>query len=149
MLVAGLGFGRQVLKWWAVEAVPTGGAAVTPLGDGLGDPMKLHTIQFGDSSWTLRRQSIVGDKQHAIEQLRAACREVLKTTFRKPPTAAVLGKRARGRREMARISFLALLSESTPVDEERGEVAGIRVHTRHSQWPSACVDATWQRPASR
>jgi hypothetical protein len=121
VLLAGWGFGRQVLKWWAVEAVPTGGVAVTPLGDGLGDPMKLHTIQFGDSSWTLRRQSIVGDKQHAIEQLRAACRDALKTSVPKNPhggRSLENGKETKGNGED---KFLALLSKSTPVDEDAGK----------------------------
>ena len=45
--------------------------------DALGDPSQPHLIQFGDGGWSMRRQTIQGDKQRAIERLRAACREAL------------------------------------------------------------------------
>jgi len=116
VLVAGLGFGRQVLKWWAADATPPGTAAVGLATDGLGDPSQLHTLQFGDNSWSLQRRSISGEKDKAIEQLRAACREVLQTVS--PPAKAGEGPRATaaGERE-----FLAFLSNSTPIEEKAGK----------------------------
>jgi hypothetical protein len=146
ILLGGLGFGRQVLKWWAAEPASSGGAPVASFGDGLGDPMQLHTIQFGDSSWTLRRQSIVGDESSAIGQLRAACREVLKTRVpsnqnsrppleteqaaTKSPLPSENGKGTKGEGED---KFLALLSDSTPVEEE----GKWRIYEFHEAFPMA------------
>ena len=110
VLLAGLGFGRQTLKWWAADASrpknPAGGLAA----DALGDPRQLATIQFGETSWSLRRRSITGDKNKTVEQLRAACREVL----RAGPSAAQM---PRAEEEQ----FLALLADALPVDQEPGQ----------------------------
>jgi hypothetical protein len=77
VLVAGLGFGRQVLRWWAAdEAAPTP-AGPAGIADGLGDPWRLHLLQFGDQPWSLCRQSISGDSEAAATALRAVCREVV------------------------------------------------------------------------
>ena len=112
ILVAGLGFGRQVLKWWAADASPRpAGSAITLPGGDLGDPAQLHTIQFGDASWSLSRQSVAGDKQSVIERLRAACRDVLKTM----PQPAV------GEPSPSEEKFLAFLSDSKPVAESPGQ----------------------------
>ena len=79
VLVAGLGFGRQVLRWWAAD---TPGSAALSGGDkhsdGLGDPRRLHVVQFGERPWSLRRQSIAGDRHTAASALREVCREVLR-----------------------------------------------------------------------
>jgi hypothetical protein len=83
VLVAGLVFGRQVLRWWAADPAQSPDAS-PPRGypaeilDGLGDPRRPHTLQFGDQPWSLRRQSITGDRQAAATALRAACREVIR-----------------------------------------------------------------------
>jgi len=78
ILAAGLGFGRQVLMWWkADQSLPPDAATVAPLSDGLGDPMQLHTIHFGNAGQSLGRQSVIGDKGAAVERLRAACRKAL------------------------------------------------------------------------
>ncbi|MBN2473595.1 MAG: hypothetical protein JXB62_03225 [Pirellulales bacterium] len=78
VLVAGLGFGRQVLTWWQVEAADEVGAAgpIQPA-DGLGDPLRQHILQFGDQAWSLTRQSVAGDKQTAAAVLRRNCRQVV------------------------------------------------------------------------
>lgn len=79
VLIAGLGFGRQVLKWWAGDGEEPVAASRAAQGtDGLGDPARLHVLQFGDQTWSLRRQSIFGDKRAAAIALRANCREVVR-----------------------------------------------------------------------
>ena len=107
VLVAGLGFGRQTLKWWAADASPSSVVALPT--DSPDDLAQLHTLQFGDNSWSLRRRLVAGDKNKAVEQLRTACREVLVTgaSADKPPTGED--------------RFLAFLAGSTPVDQEPGK----------------------------
>ncbi len=103
VLVAGLGFGRQVLNWWAADAAPSSAVAAST-----GDPSQLQTLQFGDNTLSLGRRSIRGDKNKAVEQLRAQCREVLeKSPSAKTPTGED--------------KFLAFLADSTPVEQEPGK----------------------------
>ena len=75
VIVAGLGFGRQVLQWWEEDASQ---AQITPnamqRGDGLGDPERLHVVRFGGQEWSLQRQSVLGDHRAAAEVLRSLCR---------------------------------------------------------------------------
>jgi len=123
VLVAGLGFGRQVLKWWTADRSPPRNSVVGLPTDGLGDPMQLHTIQFGDSSWSLRRQSITDDKQRAIERLRAACREVLLHIDRPEEKPAA-----------SEDKFLRFLSNSKPADEGPGKW---RLYEFHEALPMA------------
>ncbi len=122
VLLAGLGFGRQTLKWWA-DACPPGNPAVGLATDVLGDPRQLSTIQFGDNSWSLRRRSITGDKNKAIEQLRAACGEVLRAD---PPA----GQPPRAEEE----KFLAFLTDAVPVDQQSGKW---RLYEFHATFPMA------------
>ena len=115
VLVAGLGFGRQVLKWWAADASPPpGGSAVALTGDALGDPAQLHTIQFGDASWSWSRQTVAGDKHRMIERLRAACRDVLNAKVQ-PATAPEKSP------SPSEQKFLDFLSATKPVAESPGQ----------------------------
>jgi hypothetical protein len=111
VLVAGLGFGRQVLQWWAADRSAPEGSTVAALDGGLGDPAQLHTIDFGDNCWSLSRQSIAGDKQKAVERLRAACRKVLRTNPAPPSKAPTPGEN----------KFIAFLAGSKPVDQQPGK----------------------------
>ena len=111
VLVAGVGFGRQVLKWWAGDAPsPSDTSAATMATGNLGDPAAAHVLQFGNQPWSLRRQVIAGDKSKAAAALRNAARELLATAgpSNVPPTEA--GQR-----------FLAFLAQSVPVDQEPGK----------------------------
>ena len=54
ILVAGLGFGRQVLHWWAADTRAKTASGTPSAGDGLGDPSQPHVLQFGDQPWSLR-----------------------------------------------------------------------------------------------
>ncbi len=131
ILVAGLGFGLQVLRWWATDkATPEGGRATVGLlpTDALGDPSQPHQIDFGDGGSWMRRQTIRGDKQKAIERLRAACRGALSSIKPRPvvaPNEPVSPKpgTTTGRGLMDTASdekFLKFLSGSKPVDESPG-----------------------------
>ncbi len=149
VLVAGLGFGRQVLKWWAADASPPGNSIIGSFGDDLGDPAQLHTIQFGDASWSLSRQSIAGDKESMIERLRATCRDVLNTkprpavapeslrsTDTRPRAAegATAGRGFVGEPPASEQKFLTFLSDAKPADESPGEW---RVYEFHEAFPMA------------
>jgi len=78
VLVAGIGFARQVLLWWAEDAAASNeGLLTAKAAEGLGDPARPHILQFGDQPWTVRRQSFAGDRQRASALLRADCRQVV------------------------------------------------------------------------
>ena len=76
LIVAALGFGRQVLTWWRVDS-PNPGRSVVPAGldDGMGDPRQVHVLDFGDQHWSIRRQEVTGRTDRAANALRQACRE--------------------------------------------------------------------------
>ena len=111
VLVLGLGFGRQVLQWWAADRSDS--PAARPLGvadDGLGDLGRAHEIQFGASCWRLRRQTVAGTRQQALDALRADTREVIRSSFPSP-----------GEPEAAEKRLLLSLQEQKPVDREPGQ----------------------------
>ena len=103
VLVVGVGFGRQVTSWWGADTSlpPTVAASVD-------DPAAWQMLQFGEASWSLCRRSVMGDKQEAIKQLRAACRQVLLAG----PSVDQSPADAR---------FLTFLAGCTPVDQEPGK----------------------------
>ena len=108
VLVAGLGFGRQVLQWWAIDP-PQSAAASTPASpeNRLGDLGRWHLIQFSNQAWSLRRQTITGDKHVVTEQLRKNCRELLETTHFTSGLPSAKDDR-----------FLTFLLGTTPVAQE-------------------------------
>ncbi len=122
VLVAGVGFGRQVLIWWGNNDVPTTRLLTA---ESLGDPGQPHSIRFGDAAWSLRRRSIFGDRDEAVAQLRAECRELLGAIKPRPLVAPP----GRGGSSTATPAFgatdgrgfMSLLSASTPVDREPGK----------------------------
>lgn len=75
ILVVGLSFGRQVLRWWEAGEVAPGVGLLGPGGGSAEDqPDALQVISFGHQGWTLRRQQVQGDRQTALTALRAQCR---------------------------------------------------------------------------
>ncbi|MBU4270553.1 MAG: hypothetical protein KKE86_06130 [Planctomycetes bacterium] len=130
VLVAGVGFGRQVLIWWGNDDVPTTRLLTA---ESLGDPRQPHSIRFGDAAWSLRRRSIVGDRSEAVAQLRAECRELLRNIKPQPsvaqqgwggsstatPTSSSTATPTSGATDGR--GFMAHLSDSTPVDREPGK----------------------------
>ncbi|HUT08892.1 MAG TPA: hypothetical protein VMY42_00205 [Thermoguttaceae bacterium] len=110
VVIVGLGFGRQVLQWWSAPGADS--EAVTsnlPWTDGLGDPSRLHVLQFGDQAWSLRRQSITGDRQAAAAALKESCREVVRQGH--------LPKDEPGEAER---EFIEELAARDPIEQEPG-----------------------------
>jgi hypothetical protein len=109
VLVAALGIGRQVRKWWGVEGNPASPAEVAIPGGQIGDPEVPHVLHFGDQPWSIQRQTVQGGEAQATTALRAACRQALeKADFPATPP---------GREEQ---NLLAKLQRQTPVAEELG-----------------------------
>lgn len=141
VLVAGLGFGRQVIRWWADDA-PGAAASLQPpqTADGLGDPQRPHAVRFGDHAWNMRRVSIDGDKRAAADALRAACLELVGQ-----------GGPVPGLPEKTETDFLASLARRRPVEQQPGrwrlyELAeGLPMVVGTREGPAADVQrvATW------
>jgi hypothetical protein len=110
ILVAGLGFGRQVLRWWAADRTKPAAASTPVLSDALGDPWQPHVLQFGDQPWSLRRQSISGDQAAAMTALQQSCRQCVAASA---PASAKPSE--------AECRFLASLSKLKPSDEQPGK----------------------------
>jgi len=77
VLVAGLGFGRQVLRWWRQGAAPpaAGPRAEAPSAADPGEGPD-HVLRFGEQPWSLRTTWVGGDREGAAKALRTACRGV-------------------------------------------------------------------------
>lgn len=111
VLVAGLGFGRQVLRWWAEDAAESADVSrPATIADGLGDPSRLHVLHFGEQPWSLRRQSIGGTRRVAAAALREICREVVRND-RSPDE----------RPGEAEATFLGRLAARDPAEQEPGK----------------------------
>lgn len=106
ILVAGWGFGRQVLRWWAPEdAAPPAAPSSAEWSSALGDENRPHELRFGDGGGAIRRARMTGDRQQATRALRATCRELAAGVS--PPAVAT------GPRQQA---LLARLQGKQPVD---------------------------------
>jgi len=77
VLVAGLGFGRQVLRWWRQGAEPPSATlgAEEPSAR-VRDTGPDHVLRFGEQPWSLRTTWVAGDRDAAATALRTACRAV-------------------------------------------------------------------------
>jgi hypothetical protein len=119
ILVAGLGFGRQVLHWWAADKPRAKTASSPPsAGDALGDPSQPHVLQFGDQPWSLRRQSISGDRAAATAALLADCRRALQSVRSTPAGGPGDHAPAAG---TADATFLDALKSLKAAEEEPGK----------------------------
>jgi hypothetical protein len=156
VLAAGLGFGRQVLQWWAADAAPTSPQSPSPAAPAgpQSNFSQTQTIEFGDSRWSLRRLPIRGDEALAIKRLRTLCRESLDAALSaagqpSPPTPLPKGE---GTRHEAPLStgeerLLALLAQEKPVAESAGKW---RLYELHENFPMAAgvswSDAPTEKP---
>jgi hypothetical protein len=166
VLVAGLGFGRQVLVWWADGASSPPGKQSAPFAGGLGDPARMHVLQFANQPWSLGRQSIGGDKRAATDALRAICREAVATANPPPQPPGPAQRRLLARLEgddpleqQAGKWRLYLLDEAFPmivgVDTSRNHDArvvtwGLGLPVSDGQWTLYAlkrVDGSGQTPA--
>lgn len=111
ILVLGLGFGRQVIRWWAVDT-PGNPVSHAPLelGEGWGEPGRLHEIRFGNSAWQVRREPAKGDREQALAELRSSCREATRSSSL-PPGVAAQGEQR----------LLDALRKHNPADREAGK----------------------------
>jgi hypothetical protein len=80
VLVAALGIGRQILRWWSADAPRQSASPQNfEFTGGLGDPSRLHLLQFGRQKWSMARREFQGSQAGAAEQLRRDCREQIET----------------------------------------------------------------------
>jgi hypothetical protein len=108
LLVAALGFGRQVLLWWRSDAGSPAALGRVPLGgDGFGSLDRLHTLQFGKGPLALQRQTVAGSKEQAQNALRALTR-----------AAASQAQLPRQPANDAERKFVAGLGRLQPVDQQ-------------------------------
>lgn len=106
IVVAGLGFGRQVLFWWAEDNPPH----TARLGaDLFADPSATHDVEFGNQAWTMSRRSMQGDWKRSLAELRT---ETASRTGQAPLPVDPVGPAER--------ALLERLHLETPVMEERG-----------------------------
>ncbi len=112
VIVASLAFGRQVLHWWKAEPVsPSPSLAISP--QPIGDPLSSggpQALQFGDQSWTMRRQEVAGDSAQAQAALIAAARAAM-PDYRLPSNPA----------DAAEKKLLAQLEGQKPLAAEPGK----------------------------
>ncbi|MCR4414407.1 MAG: hypothetical protein NUV77_18465 [Thermoguttaceae bacterium] len=106
ILVAGLGFGRQVLRWWSDEAAAptqTAGLPGTVGAAGLAGPSRF---EVGQKGWAVVQHIAAGSREEAAAALRAECR---KLTSSAPLPADRPGP--------AEQRLLETLAQRRPVDE--------------------------------
>lgn len=113
VLVLGLGVGRQVIRWWTLDA-PDASSAQAPLrlGEGLGDPGRPHEIRFGNSAWRVRREMVTGSREQAVARLRSSCR-----------AATQIATAPAGRNTQGEQRLLDSLRKRKPLDQEFGKWA--------------------------
>jgi hypothetical protein len=111
VLVVGLSFGRQVLRWWDLDASNSPNSRVAvDVGDGLGELDRPQEIQFGAATWRIRRQPLAGSREQAVAGLRASCREATRSSSM-PECALAMGEQ----------QLLDSLSRRSPQDQEPGK----------------------------
>ena len=110
VLVAGVVFARQVLRWWDAPPSGPGQTASQPAGDARGDPARPRLLRFGDQPWTVRRQAILGTRAEALEAAARSCAEVV-AECRLPEEDPSPTERR----------FLDMLARGTPVRQQPGK----------------------------
>jgi hypothetical protein len=108
LLVAALGFGREVLHWWHDDNPKTSHPFEAP--DPLGDPSALQILDFGDQAWSIRRQGYSGPAADLPLALQAACKAAISDAH--PRLIAA---------DAAERELLARLAGEKPVAENQGQ----------------------------
>ena len=70
ILVVGVGFGRQVLRWWTEDTGEASPAPLPVVSNTLSDPSARHFLEFGDRAWVMSRRSFAGGAEAGLRQLR-------------------------------------------------------------------------------
>lgn len=110
VLVAGLAFARQVLRWWAEDdSKPAAALAIVPP-DGLGDPGRVHALRLGSQGETCLRQTVIGGPEVAVRALQTLCR---RATAQSGLPASPADK--------SELALLARVGGTKPVDEQPGQ----------------------------
>jgi hypothetical protein len=111
IVVAGLGFGRQVLRWWAHDRSETA-TSETAVDSAIGllDETRPRLLRFGNLRWSIGCRTVSGSRENAAGALRQACRAMI--------ARAELPDDALGPSETR---LLATLAAQRPVAEEPGK----------------------------
>jgi hypothetical protein len=74
IFAAGLGFGREALRWWSDRGSRDLTGPLAP-GDGLGDLSRRQELLFGNSPWQIDAESCSGDRARVTAVLVDRCRQ--------------------------------------------------------------------------
>ncbi len=113
IVVAALGFGRQVLVWWGEDKRGQAGPGLAQsieLDGGLGYEAQEHILQFGDHPWAVRRRVMAGTREQVLGALLASSREALAAA---PRAVGAIGP--------SEAHFLQSIAGRKPVAEEPGK----------------------------
>lgn len=113
ILVIGLGFGRQVIVWWADDRSERSAASEASEADSKAPPPPdpaPYRLELGDKDWTILQQQAAGSRAQASAALRARCRQI---TAQAPLPADDAGPAER--------RFLETIAGRRPVDEAPGQ----------------------------
>lgn len=115
VLIGGLGFGRQVTRWWHDDESPP--AAAGSAAPAFEPPAGGEPVEFaaGDSNLRFGRQTISGGEAEAAQSLRALCRRDLATAAPWSPSP-----------DAEERAMLSGLTQLEPV--ERIETVGARLY---------------------
>jgi hypothetical protein len=77
VLVGGLGFGRQVIRWWHDDDLATPKAPLAASPFDLSDTSQPIDISIGELPYRFVRQTMEGDQQEAMRSLQTICQRSL------------------------------------------------------------------------
>ncbi len=72
----GLGFGRQVLQWWAPEGEPNATEPLAQTAPEADSPDDRQLVSIGAGPWRLVRESVAGPREHAAAALVRRAEEI-------------------------------------------------------------------------
>jgi hypothetical protein len=74
IFAAGLGFGREALRWWTARSPGNLTGPLVPA-EGLGDPSRCQELLFGDCPWQIDTEAFSGDRARVTASLVERCRQ--------------------------------------------------------------------------
>ncbi len=109
VLVLALAGGRELISWWGLSSATESLSSASQEASDWTVPWQSCLVQFGDAPFALQRDSVSGDVDHALEQLRRRCRKVLSE---QPSAPVEMGP--------AEAKLLAAYRDRKPVEEQPG-----------------------------